>query len=563
MEYINHIRDLMFGKFLLKYNLRIMFLLSFTFLIFTYTNAQSQLQSLESVTSHGITWEFEESAQVGQFVNGDYYVVGTVTIISISPTPENGRNGSVLNLPPDQNRSGFDDRVSSGRYDANLRAEVPISMVPGDALISSISVETLGELPAPFRPSDASISPVQSVSVLTCLEEEVSADAFRPSYSDPDKIIYYANNLRRDLLTQLQRVGSTPDIELFADHFQRPWLEVCYFGFDAAIEYQPNYGREVGRAVGMASLLLLLDFSLLEKERLLINFVQHGIDLWGIVKAGYPGWHAHGGHGHGRKLPIIFSGILLEDSEMSAPTITYPNLNFSEDMQTMYDDGWTGAGVVYAGHIGSEGNEYQDGWGPYEHLPPSQWVSSLGEGYRRCCTSNSWVGQALAARIMGVEDLWNHDAFFDYVDRWMYEDDTEDVNEILSATGWDFTANWQRQGQSWDTFVDDLWDTYRSEISAVPDFNYISTPVKYVLYQNFPNPFNPKTEINYQLPVSTNVNLSVFNAKGQKVLTLESGLKAAGQHRVQWNAHDMPSGVYFYSLKAGSFRDVKKMILLK
>jgi hypothetical protein len=442
-------------------NLRLLSLCLSMWIIFTSIPLQAQMSALDSVTSHGITWRFSEKAQVGQFVNGDYYVIGPVTIVSISPAPENGRNGSILNLPPDQHRSGFDYRVRADRYDESKRAKLPIKMVPGDMLVSSISVQAIGRFGSAFRGSDPATSPVQSVSVLTCLKQAVTADAFRPSYCDKTQKIYYANKLRRDLLPELSKVPSTPNLENLADHFQRPWLEVLYFGFDAAAEYQPQYGREVGRAVGMASLALMLDFTPDAKERLLINFIQYGIDLWGIVRAGYPGWHAHGGHGHGRKWPIIFAGILLEDPEMASPTKTFPNLKFSEDMQTMYGEGWTGAKVVYAGHMGKDGNEYKLGWGPYEHIHPSKWEKNLGEGYRRCCTSLAWIGQGLAARLMGAQKLWNHDAFFDYVDRWMFEEDTPFVNEILNTTGWDFTANWQRQGKTWDAFVDEMWVNYR------------------------------------------------------------------------------------------------------
>jgi hypothetical protein len=129
-------------------------------------------------------------------------------------------------------------------------------------------------------------------------------------------------------------------------------------------------------------------------------------------------------------------------------------------MQTMYDSCWTGANVVYGGHIGPDGNDYKPGWGPYEHLHPSQWVNPIGENYRRCCTSIAWVGIALAVRIMGAQELWNHDAFFDYVDRWMSEDDSFHVIEILNATGWDYSAGWKRQGKTWDPFVNEMWAEY-------------------------------------------------------------------------------------------------------
>lgn len=435
----------------------------------------TDLRVTDAVSRHGITWRFSERVPVGRFVNGDFYVVGPVTLVDIIPKPEGGRNGSVLNPPLDPGKSGFDDRVAGGRWAPEWRASLPLSMKPGDILISTISVEKMGELPAPLRPADRALSPVRSASILTCLAEPVPPDAFRPSYGDYGQPkIYLARHLRRELLPQLPRAGIPLEMENgvpftldeWADRFERPWLDVCFFGFDAAIEYQPHYGREVGRAVGVASLLLCLDFSPEEKERLLVNLVQYGIDLWGLVRAGYPGWPAHGGHGSGRKWPIVFAGLLLGDEAMQSPTKTYPNLKFGEDMQTMYDQGWTGATVVYAGHVGREGLPGQPEWGAYEHLPPSQWPGNLGENYRRCCTSVAWVGQALAARLLHAEKAWDHPAFFDYVDRWMTEDDTAHIEAIKNARGWDYSMPWARQRQAWDPFVEAMWARYRNSLPS-------------------------------------------------------------------------------------------------
>jgi len=430
---------------------------------------QAQLEVTGTVTRHRITWKFSEKVRVGRFVNGDYYVVGPVTVTKVDPPAVDGKNGSVLNLPLDAGISPFDSRVPGGRGKGyqTIRTELPIPMKPGDALLSSISVEPRS-LPAWLRPSDRHHSPVGTVSVLTCLKEPVPADAFRPSYGDRRQKIYVARQLRRELLPELSRKSipfeldqGTFTIEEFADHFERPWLDVCFFHFDAPAEYQVQYGREAGRAVGIASLLLCLDFKPAEKERLVINFVQYGIDLWGIVRAGFPGWPAHGGHGTGRKWPIVFAGIMLGDKDMQSPTKRYPQVKFGEDMQTIYDEGWTGAKALYAGHVGKEGLKGRPDWGAYEHLPPREWPGDLGESYRRCCTSVAWVGQALAARLLHAQEAWDHDAFFDYVDRWMTEDDSQHIKEIKKSRGRDYSAGWARQRQAWDPFVNEMWARYR------------------------------------------------------------------------------------------------------
>ncbi len=424
----------------------------------------AELPLVKSITRDGITWEFDKEVRVGRFINGDYYVVGTATVVDIDPLPDEGRNGSVLNIPLDAAVSGFDDRVNSNRFREELRVYPPIKLSPGDALISSISIDSIGSVRCVLRSSDVPPSPVKSVSVLTSLQRPVSDDAFRPSYGDREQKLFYANDINRNLLPRLQRVGSEPEITEFSEYFRRPWMDVCFYSFDAAVEYQPAYGRELGRATGMAALLLALDYSWAEKEALLIGFVQYAVDLWGLVRNGYDGWPAHGGHGNGRKLPLVISGMLLGDNEMASPTKSYPDLKFGEDMQTMYDTAWTGASVVYAGHMGVYKGEVvsdKEGWGPYEHLHPSEWPNNTGESYRRCCTSISWIGQALAARLFGAVDNWSHPAFFDYCDRWMTEDDSAHVAVIKDAKGWDYSANYARQGQAWDTFVEKMWSAYR------------------------------------------------------------------------------------------------------
>ena len=85
----------------------------------------------------------------------------------------------------------------------------------------------------------------------------------------------------------------------------------------------------------------------------------------------------------------------------------------------------------------------------------------------------------------------------------------------------------------------------------------------YALSQNYPNPFNPTTQIDYSIPVGEYVSLKVFNILGAEVATLLSAHKEAGSHSVSFDAIGLPSGVYFYRLKAGSYVETKKLTLLK
>ena len=91
----------------------------------------------------------------------------------------------------------------------------------------------------------------------------------------------------------------------------------------------------------------------------------------------------------------------------------------------------------------------------------------------------------------------------------------------------------------------------------------ILTPSTFELAQNYPNPFNPTTAIGYQLSAVSQVDLSVYNLLGQKVATLVDKKQNAGRYQIEWDAGDFASGVYYYQLVAGEFREVKKMILLR
>jgi len=88
-------------------------------------------------------------------------------------------------------------------------------------------------------------------------------------------------------------------------------------------------------------------------------------------------------------------------------------------------------------------------------------------------------------------------------------------------------------------------------------------PTDFVLKQNYPNPFNPSTTITFGIPVKANVVLKVFNSLGEEVAQLVNNEIIAGSYKIEFDATNLPSGVYFYQLNAGEFINTKKMILLK
>jgi hypothetical protein len=113
--------------------------------------------------------------------------------------------------------------------------------------------------------------------------------------------------------------------------------------------------------------------------------------------------------------------------------------------------------------------------------------------------------------------------------------------------------------------VDDLTDVATDVNDGPGD---IVTPNRYRLYPNYPNPFNPTTNIRFYLPRAGDVTLTVYNTLGQKVRTLANQRLESGDHVIQWNGENsvgqrVASGVYFYRLDTEGFSSSRKMVLLK
>ncbi len=113
---------------------------------------------------------------------------------------------------------------------------------------------------------------------------------------------------------------------------------------------------------------------------------------------------------------------------------------------------------------------------------------------------------------------------------------------------------------------DGVWIAPLSSLITCVQENNI--PEMYVLERNYPNPFNPATTIGFTIPVSEKVSLTIYNAIGQKIRTLVDAPMSSGMHQVVWDGltdtgMHVSSGVFLYELRAGTFRDAKKLLLMK
>lgn len=127
----------------------------------------------------------------------------------------------------------------------------------------------------------------------------------------------------------------------------------------------------------------------------------------------------------------------------------------------------------------------------------------------------------------------------------------------------DFPLYYIKQTESQQLITQGLIDL--GEITGIKDEtdNTAAIPDRFELSQNYPNPFNPVTIIKYGIPVKSNVVLSLYNILGEQVRVIVNEEKEPGIYKIELNAKNLPSGIYFYQLRAGNYFETNKMVLLK
>jgi hypothetical protein len=113
-------------------------------------------------------------------------------------------------------------------------------------------------------------------------------------------------------------------------------------------------------------------------------------------------------------------------------------------------------------------------------------------------------------------------------------------------------------------YTSDGWATHTIIDSTVTDIKEnVDILHSFKLFQNYPNPFNPSTTITYSLPENGMVELKIFDVLGREVADLVREEQTMGNHKVEFNASNLTSGVYFYKLKYAGFTETRKLILLR
>jgi len=447
-----------------------------------------------------------------------YWVVGPVTIVGIDPlsTDVDGHimNGSMINPVSDDDQA-YDSRSAGYNADKNVALDVdsgnPLVITAASSLISSISrAEALMMGSNPLW--------LDQIAVLTILEEAPPADSFRPPYSGSDKSIRHVEeDIDRTKLSNLPRPEgalSYDDLVTRVQMDKGPWIVHWDSWWETYVHPVNNmwwYGSGFAQRTGEAALALNLDYTAEEKEPILIDFLQMGIDFYGVIEAGdILNWKNNGGILHGRKIPVVFAAIVLQDAGMiamlqksgeyvcaSVDENGYPNptgpgnppadyIYFQEDDQTFYvtqydydltndlvqDTPWKPDSRItqFPYRLTDIG---MPGWGIRHSTEPETSARNLNTNYRSL-NAATYPATALAAHIMGMKDEWNHDAFFDYTDRWKAwiwgeppdppeDDEVDETQELYDAL--------KKTPAAW---VWNAWFDYRDDYPPVwtnPSYN--------------------------------------------------------------------------------------------
>ena len=433
------------------------------------------------ISQFGITWTFNKNYVVGQFANGDHWVVGPVTITGISPASveSGGRviNGSMVNPSPRLGKQqGYDSAMygryaSAGDYEASLNVARPngkdlsqgnpLVVNPGSSLVSTVST-----------PEADGRTQLKVAAVLTVLGCAAPEGSFRPAYCGSDKAVRFnKEQLDYSLLASLKPVPEVPGLATVERYFERVWLDHIP-GWPGRshhpLENMDDYDRDICTQEGIGALMLHLNFENNQKETLLVRFVQLGIDNHGVIRdGGRENWLQDSG----RKFPILFAGLMLNDPNMMsigeksgdyAHTAPYGPGNPPPDLIRFEED----EGPFYVSQVDVDMTHCSQ-WNPdgrdamrlpyeKEDIGLPEWgkvrlydrtkINKYWKTTYRQVISPAYSGFVLAMHFMVMKDLWNHDAMFDYTDRYMQ------VEPDLRQTS---------------MFVENMWDTYSADYGPV------------------------------------------------------------------------------------------------
>ncbi len=462
-------------------------------------------EEVSSVSKNDLTWYFSEPAEVGQYANGDYWVVGPVTIDSITPHFDGSVYGWEVN-PVAEGGQGL--AQDCGGFDASLVPDVPYTASPGESILKT----------APTGETRPCIKTAAVLTVVQNVPTDSGETVFRPPYAGSEKPSYSAANLRTDLLPSYDPVGDVETLE----KIEKRYGDVRIEHKDGLLgrelhpaDYMDDNGADIGYHNAEASMRFMLDDSVSEIRTALVDYLQYGIDLYHISKLGVV-WHDGGGHRPGMKLPIVFTSVMLDDDEMK--TYIADQNTFSEDVGIYtganagiplygFDKGGAGEREYWEAIVTGEGNSsLRD---PYGYIDGG---TEPGGADQFCCTSQPWKNVVACFYLMpALREVSSDGELFVYAERWIehgawaqpdpcapagstmaeygvsFGPDPENPGDCIRDTdASDGTGRFpDRHGVNADAghrkspFITEMWNTYRSTVAAskpIPTKNASAEP---------------------------------------------------------------------------------------
>ena len=425
----------------------------------TLNNNCSSGQTASSISQYGITWTFSAARPVGQYANGDYWVLGPVTITSITPAASGGLNGWEVNPPLAGNStttSGLqfaDEGATGGKqafdkdgsyYSSSLMPTLPYTANGGQSLVKATSVSGR---PAGDCSTSGCLNQAAILTVVDSVPPGDGATMFRPPFVGTSKPTFSTAALDAQL-PNLPRLASTtsidavlPTLSAALAPMQAPdvgWSLEEYAGFHPRANVLPA-GETNTYETGLVGLYTDAIFRALiaksgdnetTRRQLLIALVQRGIDTYGEHAAGMH-WYAAGGHNIGPRIMVAFAAWMLSDatikSAVSNDNHTYDYADTATLQPNRVAGGHSLFGQLHCTH--PEGDCETSYWwviqnsvdnqndpDPYGFIDGGYAPST---SYEQCCVASALVGEALAVHLIpGLDTVWADTSVPDFASRW-------------------------------------------------------------------------------------------------------------------------------------------------
>jgi hypothetical protein len=423
-----------------------------------FTSCSSQTQTLSSVSQYGITWTFDSPHTVGKYANGDYWVLGPVTITSITPNAASGQNGWEVNpgLAGNDVAFGGNDPTAATQawdsggpyYKASNMPALPYTATAGQSIVKGIA--HAGR--APGADCEANVTPcLDSAAILTVVGSPPANNGttvFRPPFVGTSKPQFSTTSLDTNI-SNLPRLASNTSIDAVLPTLsaalatvQRPdigWSVEEWRSFHPVLNTSPPGGDPYAPGLSgvyndavFRALIAKTGDSETTRRQLLIALVQRGIDVYGERAMGMH-WYAAGGHNLGPRPMLSFAAWMLNDTTLKNSLSSAGKDDFAETATVQPNKVSGGQPVWGQPHcthpIGDCETSYwtalstsDDTATPYDPYGYIDGAYTPSTSYQQCCTSSALVGDALMVHLIpGMDTIWNAVSgqdVYNYAVRW-------------------------------------------------------------------------------------------------------------------------------------------------